>query len=100
LKKGPARILYADWITHSQRWRKLHNEELHNFYALPNIIRIINKWGGEDCIRLLIGNSEGKRPLGRPTCRWMDNIMMDLGERLGWCGLDCLAKTGTSGELS
>jgi hypothetical protein len=28
----------------------------------------------------------GKRPLGRPGRRWVDNIKMDLGE--GWCGLD------------
>jgi hypothetical protein len=29
---------------------------------------------------LLVGNPEGKRPLGRPTCRWLDNIKIDLGE--------------------
>jgi hypothetical protein len=32
---------------------------------------------------LLVGNPEGKRPLGRPRRRWVDNIRMDLGE-LGW----------------
>jgi hypothetical protein len=31
--------------------------------------------------RLLVGRPEGKRPLGRPRCRWVDNIKMDLGER-------------------
>jgi hypothetical protein len=30
--------------------------------------------------RLLVGKSEGKRPLGRPRCRWIDNIKMDLLE--------------------
>jgi hypothetical protein len=30
--------------------------------------------------RLLVGNPEGKRPLGRPRRRWVDNIKMDLGE--------------------
>jgi hypothetical protein len=30
-----------------------------------------------------MGKPEGKRPLGRPRCRWMDNIRMDLGE-VGW----------------
>jgi hypothetical protein len=30
--------------------------------------------------RLLVGNPEGKRPLGRPTRRWMDNIKMGLSE--------------------
>jgi hypothetical protein len=33
--------------------------------------------------RLLVGKPEGKRPLGRPTRRWVDNIRMDLGE-VGW----------------
>jgi len=30
--------------------------------------------------RVLIGKPEGKRPLGRPRCRWEDNIKMDLQE--------------------
>jgi hypothetical protein len=30
--------------------------------------------------RLLVGKPEGKRPLGRPRCRWIDNIMMELLE--------------------
>jgi hypothetical protein len=37
--------------------------------------------------RLLVGKSEGKRPLGRPRCRWVDNIRMDFGE-VGWGGVD------------
>jgi hypothetical protein len=37
--------------------------------------------------RLLVGKPEGKRPLGRPTRRWVDNIRMDLGET-GWGGVD------------
>jgi hypothetical protein len=28
--------------------------------------------------RVLVGKPEGKRPLGRPRCRWKDNINMDL----------------------
>jgi hypothetical protein len=31
--------------------------------------------------RILVGNPGGKRPLGRPRCRWVDNIKMDLKER-------------------
>jgi hypothetical protein len=31
--------------------------------------------------RLLVGKPEGKRPLGRPRRRWVDNIRMDLGDR-------------------
>jgi hypothetical protein len=73
-------------------WRKLHNEELHNLYSSPSIIRIIKsrrmRWEGHvtrmgekrNVYRLLVGKPEGKRPLGRPRCRWIDNINMDLLE--------------------
>jgi hypothetical protein len=37
--------------------------------------------------RLLVGKPEGKGPLGRPRRRWVDNIMMDLGE-VGWGDVD------------
>jgi hypothetical protein len=37
--------------------------------------------------RLLVGKPEGKRPLGRPTRRWVDNIKMDLLE-IGWGGVE------------
>jgi hypothetical protein len=37
--------------------------------------------------RILVGNPEGKRPLGRPRRRWVDNIKMYLRE-MGWDGLD------------
>jgi hypothetical protein len=59
-------------------WRKLHNEELHNLYSSPSIIRIIKsrsmRWAGhvagmgqkKNMYRLLVGKPEGKRPLGRP----------------------------------
>jgi hypothetical protein len=71
-------------------WRKLHNEELHNLYSSPSIIRIIksrrmrgvahvSRMGEKrNMYRLLVGKPEGKRPLGRPRCKWMDNIRMDL----------------------
>jgi hypothetical protein len=36
--------------------------------------------------RILVGNPDGKRPLGRPRRRWVDNIKMDLRE-IGW---DCM----------
>jgi hypothetical protein len=73
-------------------WRKLHNEELHNLYSLPSIIRIIKsrrmRWEGHvarmgekrNVCRLLVGKPEGKRPLGRLRRRWIDNIKMDLLE--------------------
>jgi hypothetical protein len=83
-------------------WRKLHNEELHDFYSSPSIIRVIKarriRWAGHvarigekrDAYRLLVGNPEGKRPLGRPKHRWLDNIRMDLVE-VGWGDVDCIS---------
>jgi hypothetical protein len=84
-------------------WRKLHNEELHNLYSSPSIIRIIKarrmRWAGHlarmgekrNVCRLLVGEPEGKRPLGRPRRRWIDNIKMDLSEIVlsvvDWIGL-------------
>jgi hypothetical protein len=59
-------------------WRKLHKEELHNLYSSPSIIRIIKsrrmRWAD------MWHEWEGKRPLGRPRRRWIDNITMDLLE--------------------
>jgi hypothetical protein len=37
--------------------------------------------------RILVGKPEGKRSLGRPRRRWVDNIKMDLRE-IGWDGMD------------
>jgi hypothetical protein len=37
--------------------------------------------------RILVGKQEGRRPLGRPRRRWLDNINMDLRE-IGWDGVD------------
>jgi hypothetical protein len=45
---------------------------------------------GRKVYRVLVGKPEGKRPLGRPRCRWEDGIRMDLWE-IGWgrgCGVD------------
>jgi hypothetical protein len=84
-------------------WRKLHNQELHNLYSSPNIIRIIKSrrmsWAGHvarmgekrNVYRLLVGKPERKRPLGRPRRRWIDNIKIDLLEIglnvVDWFGL-------------
>jgi hypothetical protein len=43
--------------------------------------------GKRNAFRLLVGKPEGKRPLGRPRRRWVDNIKMDLLE-IGWGGVD------------
>jgi hypothetical protein len=49
---------------------------------------------------LLVGKPEGRRPLGRPRCRWLDNIRMDFVE-VGWSNVDWIVwlRTGTGGEL-
>jgi hypothetical protein len=94
---GPKR----DGVT--EGWRKLHNEELHDLYSSPCIIRIIKsrimRWAGHvarvgekrNVYRLLVGKPEGKGPLGRPRRRWIDNIKMDLLEIglsvVDWIGL-------------
>jgi hypothetical protein len=73
-------------------WRKLHNKELHNLYSSPSIIRMIRsrrmRWAGyvarmgekRNAYRILVGSPEGRRQLGRPRRRWVDNIKMDLRE--------------------
>jgi hypothetical protein len=43
--------------------------------------------GEEECIQDFGVNAQGKRPLGRSRCRWMNNIRMDLRE-IGWGGMD------------
>jgi hypothetical protein len=80
-------------------WRKLHNEELHNMYSSPNIIRMLQlrrmRWTEHvarmeerrHAYRILMAKKEGKRPLGRPRRRWVDSIKMDLRE-IGWDGMD------------
>jgi hypothetical protein len=45
--------------------------------------------GKRNVYRLLIGKPEGKRPLGRPRRRWIDNIKMDLLE-IGLSVVDCI----------
>jgi hypothetical protein len=73
-------------------WRKLHNDELHNLYSSPNVVRVIKskrmKWAGNvarmgegrGVYRVLVERAEGKRPLRRPRHRWEDNINLNLRE--------------------
>jgi hypothetical protein len=79
-------------------WRKLHNEKLNNLYSLPNIVRVVKsrrmRWAGHvACMgedrgvhRVLMGKSEGKKPLGRSRHRWENIIKMDLQEVRGGRG--------------
>jgi len=75
-------------------WRKLHND----LYSLPNIVQVVKsrrmRWAGHvACMgegrgvhRVLVGKPEGRRPLGRPRCRWEDNIKTDILEVGGGFG--------------
>jgi hypothetical protein len=67
-------------------------------YSSPSIIRIKSRriiWVGHvarmgekrNACRISVGKPEGKRPLGRPRRRWVDNIKMDLRD-IGWDGMD------------
>ena len=80
-------------------WRRLHNEELNDFYSSPNIVRVIKsrrmRWAGHvartgeerGVYRVLVGKPEGKRPLGRPRRRWVDNIRTVGCGYVDWIGL-------------
>jgi len=83
-------------------WWRLHNEELNDLYSSPNIMRVIKsrrmRWAGHVArvservvFRVLVGKPEGKRPLGRPRRRWVDNIRTDLQEvgcgYMDWIGV-------------
>jgi hypothetical protein len=85
-------------------WRKLHNDELHNLYSSPNIVRVIKsrrmRWTGHAARRgkgrgvhrVSVGRPEWKRPLERPMRRLEDNIKMDLrGDRDRWGELDSVS---------
>jgi hypothetical protein len=92
---------YSKMLLASRGWRKLHNEELHNLYSSPSVIRMIKsrrlRWAGNvarmgdkrNAPRIMVGKPEGKRPLGRPKRRWVENIKINLKRgRMGWYGLD------------
>jgi PAS domain-containing protein len=80
-------------------WRKLLNEELRDLCSSPSIIRInksrrmkrsghVARMGEKrNSYRLLVEKPEGKRLLGRPRRRWVDNTRMDLGE-VEWGDVD------------
>jgi len=94
----------------------MHNKEVNDLYSSPNIVRVIKsrrmRWAGHvACMgeergvyRVLLGKPEGKRPLGRPRRRWVDNIRMDLQEvgcgYMDWIGLDtCECGNEPSGSV-
>jgi hypothetical protein len=81
-------------------WRKLHNEDLHNLYSSPDIIRQVKsrrmRWTGHvarmgeerKVYKVLMGKPEKNSPLGRPRRRWGMGSEWVLGRLAGGvCGL-------------
>jgi len=80
-------------------WRKLHNEELNDLYCSHSIVRVIEsrriRWAGHvvrmverrGVFRVFVGKPEVMSPLGRPRCRWEDNIKMNIQD-VGCGGMD------------
>ena len=72
--------------------KKASNEELHNLYRSPNIVRVIKsrrlRWAnhvtrmeeGRTALKILKGKPKGKKSLGRPRRRWKGNIKVDIKE--------------------
>jgi len=97
------RIFGPRWDEVTGEWRRLHNEELNDLYCSPNIVRLLKsrrmRWVGHvarmgeerGVYRDLVGKPKGKRPVGRPRHRWVDNIRTDLQEvgcgYVDWIGL-------------
>ena len=86
------RIFGPKWDDVTREWRKLHNEEPNDLLCSLTIVQVIKsrkmRWVGDfastgekrGVYRVLVGEPEEKRPLGRPRRRWEDNIKMDLQE--------------------
>jgi hypothetical protein len=81
---------------------KLHNEELHNLYSSPYVIRQIQsmrvRWArhvarmGEErkLCKVLVGKPDRENSLRRPRCRWGNGIRMNLVEIDWGCGVDSI----------
>jgi hypothetical protein len=91
-------------------WRKLRSGQLHNLYSSSDIIRQIKsrrmRWAGHvahmgegrNVYRVLVGNLEGKSPLGRPRHRWMGSNWTSGRLVAGWSGFTWL-RIGIIGGL-
>jgi len=76
----------------AEGYKRLRNEERHNWYASPNVIRMMKSrrirlagcvaWMEEmsNVYNILVGKPKEKRPLGGPRRRWKNNNIMNLRE--------------------
>jgi hypothetical protein len=81
------------WNPDKERWEGGFGKRLLNEMG-----RAYSKNGAKrNTYRILVGKSEGKRPIGKPRQKWMDKIKMDLRE-IEWTGLIWL-RIRTSGGL-
>jgi hypothetical protein len=93
----------------TREWRRSHKEELSDLYCSHNIVRVRKsrgmRWAGHvarmgerrGAYRGLVGKPEGKRPLGKCRCRWVDYIKMDL-EEVGCGGMDWIELAQDGGK--
>jgi hypothetical protein len=85
-------------------WTELHNEELNDLYCSPNVILVITsgrmRWAEHvasmgnrrGANKVLVGRSDGRRPLGRHRLEWEGTIKMELqAVRLGGTDLNAVA---------
>jgi hypothetical protein len=78
---------------------KVHKEELNDMYSSPNIVRVIKSSRVREAghvarigerrsvYKVLMYKPDGKKPLGRPRCRWDGNIKMGRQEVVWGHGL-------------
>jgi hypothetical protein len=95
-KRVLRRIFGTDREEVTGEWKKVHNEEPNDLYSSPNTNRVIKsrRWAGHvermgrSAYRVLVGKPVGKRSLGRPRRRWVDNIKLDIQELKWGRGMD------------
>jgi hypothetical protein len=66
-------------------------------YIYIYIVDVARMGEKRNACRILVGKPDGKRPLGRPRHRWVDNIKMDLRE-IGWDVVDWIDRDQDSDQ--
>jgi hypothetical protein len=118
------RIFGPERDEEAREWRKQHIEELYDLFFSTNIVRVIESTkmlrvdhtasmgDSRGLYRVLVGKTEGKRPLGRSRLRWEENIKMYFQElgcgawtglicfRMGRCGTNLLIRNGMLGSIN